>query len=256
VLVVDDEPAIATLVARHLERTDGVSVTAVSDPESAVSLAGERRFDCVVSDYEMPRIDGFDLLRSVREDDPTVPFILYTAVSADEILDEALERGVTELVEKSGREQFAVLGRRVSAAVEGRPDAGGPASVDRDWDPEEAGFPDGEAMFVVDRTGSIEYLSAPFLDLTGYGEDELLGVSWEVLFPALEMQRLLDEVLPVVAREGGWSGASTAVGKSGRPMLEATSIEHIEDGSLFVLVVDLESMDAPDPSSTLEGDDG
>jgi PAS domain S-box-containing protein len=216
-------------VARILEEnTPRLVAVPVSDPEEALELVSAEPFDCIVSDFEMPRVDGFELLGHVRAINPTVPFILYTAVSATEILEEALDRGVTEFLQKGGPDQFAILGRAVTDAIE---------ATQRD-----PVNPNTEAMFVVSADGSIEAISEPFLELTGYEASDLLGDSWEVLFPAVEVKRLLEVALPTVASEGSWSGESLHVDKDGTEHHDATSIEAIEDGSLFILVVDLDDL--------------
>ena len=51
--------------------------TATSAAEGRERLTGgERTFDCVVSDYDMPGENGIEVLNAVREDDPEIPFIL------------------------------------------------------------------------------------------------------------------------------------------------------------------------------------
>ena len=65
VLLVDD-----SLVTREMERRlledAGFEVTAAGDAEEALSLLGEESFDCVVTDIEMPRMDGFELAAHLR----------------------------------------------------------------------------------------------------------------------------------------------------------------------------------------------
>jgi len=65
VLLVDD-----SLVTREMERRlledAGFEVTAAGDAEEALSLLGEESFDCVVTDIEMPRMDGFELAAQLR----------------------------------------------------------------------------------------------------------------------------------------------------------------------------------------------
>jgi DNA-binding response OmpR family regulator len=79
VLVVDDEPTIAEVVSRYLERA-GYSAATAADGIEAIRLAGERRPDLVVLDLMLPGIDGLEVLRRLREGDrPHTPVILLTA---------------------------------------------------------------------------------------------------------------------------------------------------------------------------------
>ena len=54
--------------ARRLLEDAGFHVSAAADAEEALSLLAEESFDCVVTDIEMPRMDGFDLVRNIRND--------------------------------------------------------------------------------------------------------------------------------------------------------------------------------------------
>jgi DNA-binding response OmpR family regulator len=66
VLVVDDERTIADVVARYLERA-GYAALVARDGEQALELAGERRPDLVVLDLMLPRIDGLEVMRRLRQ---------------------------------------------------------------------------------------------------------------------------------------------------------------------------------------------
>jgi DNA-binding response OmpR family regulator len=79
VLVVDDEPTIAEVVARYLERA-GYDTATAADGLEAMRLAAERRPDLVVLDLMLPELDGLEVLRRLREGDrPRTPVIVLTA---------------------------------------------------------------------------------------------------------------------------------------------------------------------------------
>ncbi len=119
VLVVDDDRAMRELTAEWLERHRDV-LTIVDEPNAAAGL--ERldadRVDCVVSDYEMPAVDGIEFLRRIRARDASVPFVLYTGRGSEEVASEAIAAGVTEYVQKSsGSEHYELLANRICNAV-------------------------------------------------------------------------------------------------------------------------------------------
>jgi DNA-binding NarL/FixJ family response regulator len=66
VLVVDDERTIADLVARYLEHA-GYAALVARDGERALELAGEERPDLIVLDLMLPRIDGLEVMRRLRQ---------------------------------------------------------------------------------------------------------------------------------------------------------------------------------------------
>ena len=120
VLHADSEPDFADLAAMHLERErEAFDVcTATSATEGLDRLARED-IDCIVSDYDMPGMDGLDFLEAVREEYPDLPFILFTGRGSEEIASEAISAGVTEYLNKgTGTDQYTVLANRIDNAVE------------------------------------------------------------------------------------------------------------------------------------------
>ncbi|PHQ46314.1 hypothetical protein DJ68_08080, partial [Halorubrum sp. C3] len=91
VLFVDDEPGAADLAATHVERlVDGIETITRTSPDEALDAVRSERVDCVVSDFDMPGADGLELLESVRELDPGIPFVLFTGKGSEEIASEAI----------------------------------------------------------------------------------------------------------------------------------------------------------------------
>ncbi len=78
ILVVDDEPS-ARLGLEKLLRHKGYRVQSEADGEAALQAAGEFAPDVVVTDLKMPRMDGIELLKKLREQDRDVPVIVATA---------------------------------------------------------------------------------------------------------------------------------------------------------------------------------
>ena len=100
VLVVDDEPTIAEVVSRYLERA-GYSATTAADGLEAVRLAGERRPDLVVLDVLLPGLDGLQVLRRLREgEEGPTPVILLTARGEQEDKLAGLRSGADDYVVK------------------------------------------------------------------------------------------------------------------------------------------------------------
>jgi CheY-like chemotaxis protein len=98
VLVVDDDPDVVEVAEVYLERRcDGVAVVTATDPEAAVTRVSEEHFDCVVSDYEMPELDGLELLTAVRDHAPAVPFVLFTNTDEQAVAERARSRGASYL---------------------------------------------------------------------------------------------------------------------------------------------------------------
>lgn len=118
VIVVDDEALVVEMLETRLERgLDGVVVDAVTDPRACLSGVDEGGVDCIVSDYDMPDMNGLELLRRVRKIDRRIPFILYTGRGSEEIASEAISVGVTDYVRKGGTDALDVLTNSVERAL-------------------------------------------------------------------------------------------------------------------------------------------
>ncbi|MEV4482911.1 response regulator transcription factor [Micromonospora coxensis] len=83
VLVVDDEPTLTDLLAMAL-RYEGWQVRSAGDGTGALHVARQFRPDVVVLDVMLPDLDGFQVLRRLREQSPSVPVLFLTARDAVE----------------------------------------------------------------------------------------------------------------------------------------------------------------------------
>jgi DNA-binding response OmpR family regulator len=98
VMVVDDEQYITKLVERTL--TDaGYAVTVANDGNSALAMLAEKEPDLVLLDIRMPGLDGFQVLKRIR-DTSNIPVLMLTAVREKTALAHSLEIGADDYIEK------------------------------------------------------------------------------------------------------------------------------------------------------------
>lgn len=100
VLVVDDDPDVALLVKTVLQRRAGCEVVSAGDGRSAVERLESFAVDVVVTDIEMPGLDGLELLAELRRRDPLVPVIVMTAHVSVEYAVSALRAQADEFLTK------------------------------------------------------------------------------------------------------------------------------------------------------------
>jgi PAS domain S-box-containing protein len=121
VLHVDDDPRFGQLVADFLERIDDrIDVARETDARAGLDALADEAFDCVVSDYDMPRMDGLEFLREVRERHGDLPFLLFTGKGSEAVASDAITQGATDYLQKGGgTEQYDLLANRIENAVSG-----------------------------------------------------------------------------------------------------------------------------------------
>jgi PAS domain S-box-containing protein len=122
VLYVDDEEALLDIGRKYLERTGKLNVETTTSPPEALALLSSRSFDVVVSDYQMPEMDGIAFLRQLRITHPELPFIIFTGKGREEVAIEAFESGADFYLQKGGapKPQFAELAKKIITAYEHR----------------------------------------------------------------------------------------------------------------------------------------
>jgi len=113
ILVVDDNPVDRELVRSILEKRTSFHVEFASNGVEAIEHLEAATPLAIVSDLQMPEMDGLALVRSVRRRFPTIPVILMTAHGSEELAVEALVAGAADYVPKHR------LAHDLTRAVEG-----------------------------------------------------------------------------------------------------------------------------------------
>ncbi|MFH1919321.1 MAG: response regulator [Planctomycetota bacterium] len=101
VLVVDDSATDRALVTGLLRGKSQWTVETAADGGEALAQIERTRPDVVVTDLQMPRMNGLELVRTIRERHPGVPVILMTAFGSEALAVEALDKGAASYVPKS-----------------------------------------------------------------------------------------------------------------------------------------------------------
>jgi two-component system response regulator FlrC len=106
VLVVEDDPALREMLVELL-REDGLQVCAVGGAGDALRAVRETQFDLILSDIQMPEMDGFELLDAVREVRPEARVILMTSFGSSAFASRAERGGALAYLSKPfSREQL------------------------------------------------------------------------------------------------------------------------------------------------------
>lgn len=119
VLYVDDEDVLLDICKLFLERSGDIVVDVFPSVKEADKALHQTKYDAVISDYQMPEMNGIGFLRKLRSEGNKIPFILFTGKGREEIIIEAFNSGANLYLQKGGNPaaQFAELEHHLKEAV-------------------------------------------------------------------------------------------------------------------------------------------
>ena len=224
-LVVDDDDDAAETAALMVDNgTEHVSTEYVTSAEDALDYLESEPAHVVVSDYDMPEMDGLELLDEVQETQD-VPFILYTGKGSEDLAVQALRNGAEDYVRKGNSQAFDVLSRRVeNAAIRNK--AKEELTVFK-----EGAENAGHAIQVTDSDGNIVYVNPAFEDQTGYDEEELLGEDPSIISSGEYDEEFYDAMWATLNSGEVWEGELLNEDKDGDNYWVDQTVSPITDGS-------------------------
>ena len=197
ILLVDDDPEVLDLTATFLERErEEFAAETFQSVDDALSHIEESRVDAIVSDYDMPDIDGLDFLERVRER-YDLPFILFTGKGSEEIASEAISRGVTDYLQKQADvSQYSLLANRIVNAV-------GKHRASKKLERSQEKFSklvtnSSDVLGIVDENARFRYISPVCKDVLGYEQHELVGSVAFSLMPPEDREHAMNEFFTAI----------------------------------------------------------
>ncbi|NPE08451.1 MAG: response regulator [Asgard group archaeon] len=121
VLLVDDEKELLKATKLYLENAvKDFRITTCNSANNALNCLNKEPFDVIISDFQMPNMDGLELLEKIREMDPDIAFIIFTGKGREEVVIKALNLGADYYLQKGGdvRSQFSELINLINKSVE------------------------------------------------------------------------------------------------------------------------------------------
>jgi PAS domain S-box-containing protein len=124
VIYVDDDPDLLDLAQLYLEDTGFFTIDKADSASCALQKLARQRYDAIISDFQMPRMDGIEFLKQVRQHFGNTPFILFTGRGREEVVIEAINNGADYYLQKGGEPDslFAELTHKLRQAIQIRKD--------------------------------------------------------------------------------------------------------------------------------------
>ena len=175
VLYVDDEPGLLEIGKLFLERTNDIRVEIINSATQGLDQLDIINYDVIVSDFQMPHMDGIEFLKRVRSAKGDVPFILFTGRGREEVVIEAINSGADFYLQKGGepKAQFAELAHKIRHLVR-RTSVEGMLQQNETWFQAIIRHSD-EIITLLNRDGVIIYASPPIQAMLGYKPVSMTG---------------------------------------------------------------------------------
>ncbi|MCP4506806.1 MAG: response regulator, partial [Fuerstiella sp.] len=106
ILVVDDSATDRTRIAGLLSRMEGYAVRTAAGGAEAMEIVDTTAIDLVLTDLQMPEVDGLELVRDLRRNHADVPVVLMTGTGSEEIAVQAMKAGAANYVNKTSGPQW------------------------------------------------------------------------------------------------------------------------------------------------------
>lgn len=168
---------------------DGFGVVTAEDIKEALSILEDTDVDCVVSEHDIPRMDGLELLEEVRKEYPDVPFVLFTKNGSEEVASEAISEGVTDYVQKEGEEGYGYLLDSVRNAVEER-------RTERELRESEEKYStlveNANAGVFILQGDEVKFVNSRCAEIFGAEKEEMIGKHPEELIAPEDRQKVMD----------------------------------------------------------------
>ncbi|UCD91288.1 MAG: chemotaxis response regulator CheY [Desulfobacterales bacterium] len=102
VLIVDDFATMRRILRNILKQIGFTNISEADDGKSALKVLKKEKFDLILCDWNMPEMQGIDLLKEIRSDDELkdLPFIMVTAEAQKDNIVEAVKAGVSNYIVK------------------------------------------------------------------------------------------------------------------------------------------------------------
>jgi PAS domain S-box-containing protein len=197
ILYVDDEPIFRDLISLFLPKFGEFSIDLAEDPDTGLIMHQEKKYDAIISDFEMPGSNGITFLINIRSTGDKTPFILFTGKSREEMAVEALNWGADHYLHKSGcTDQFRELAHVTVRAIQRHQSIEEVKRSRQEMKDIISHLPD--PTFAINSNGTVIAWNEAMVELTGVNAESMLGTgdyTYSIPFFGKKRPLLLDYLL-------------------------------------------------------------
>ncbi len=198
ILYIDDLEDLLEIGKLFLEREGNIKVDIASSVDEAIEIIEENQYDLILSDYEMPKKTGIDLLIYLRNQGNDIPFIIFTGKGREEIVIQALNCGADYYIQKGGNQTalFAEVRHKIQLAVERKDNINALKRSEERLNYILDLLP--EATFVTNLQGEVLLWNKAMEEMTGCPATQVLGkgdFAYSIPFYKKKHPMLIDNIL-------------------------------------------------------------
>jgi PAS domain S-box-containing protein len=198
ILYVDDEPVLLEIAKIFLEKSKEFSIDITTSANEVLKSDKIKAYDAIISDYQMPGMDGITFLKNVHTEFGDIPFILFTGKGREDVVIAALNNGADYYLNKGTdpRAQFDELAQNIKRVVKRRQAREAIKNSERRLSDLINFLPD--PTFAIDLEGKVTAWNKAMETLTGVQKSTIIGESdyiYALPFYGKKQPMLIDLIL-------------------------------------------------------------
>ncbi|MFA5254930.1 MAG: response regulator, partial [Methanoregula sp.] len=221
VLYVDDEHSLLEPTKLSLEKRGNITVDTSSSAHDALEKMRTKTYDVIISDYQMPELDGIEFLKRLRKSGNLIPFIIFTGKGREDAVIEAYDAGADFYLAKGGNPKAMFLdltNKIVQSVTRRRAEKALRESEERYRKVMEQSH---DAIFIV-RGSNFIFVNNQVSVISGYSKPELYTMEiWDLLHPD-DRERVME-----ISRSRG-AGGPTPHTYEARVIVKSGEVRYLE----------------------------
>lgn len=238
ILYVEDDAALAKLLKLQIQQRSGYVIDIALDGERGFAELQQHSYDFAIVDYNLPGLDGLQLIKRLKDHDIKTPVIMLTAEGDEELASEAMRVGAVDYLVKDGRgsgyvDKLCTAIRRVYKQQKSQLKKQ-KKLYNRQRLAETVFDVIKEGIMVTDARTVIQTVNPAFTDITGYAYDEAIGQQAGLLKSDRRDELFYERMWQSIKENDCWEGEIWNRKKSGEYYLAWLDINAIRDSNNIV----------------------